>query len=475
MIFAGGLVAIIAVAALVFDTGQSLVDRRTQQNAADAAALAGARYLPIVTGQYQGLCSDLSAGQRANANMKHVTAACEVAEAYLAADGPANAAITVKYPPGPETQFSGQTQNIEVIVDSTRPSVFSGILGLTSHHTGALAVARNSSNNALPFSLLSLDPCGTSKITGGGGVVVGGAIHVDSACAPGLMINGNGSGQASSCDSVSGVVDQHGNFDCPEPSPIQVSGDPLVGLATPPEPTILGRVEVDAGSGSVPGNCPVAGSDLATFKANPQTCQFQGGGVNNTKYRLYPGYYPGGIVVNSETVTLYLEPGIYWIGGGGISMTKGTLIAVDSGGTAFATDAGGGGVLIYNSEDSLFSDQCEADPSYNAGCFGGLQFNGNTVSLQLRGIATTLWENMVIFQDRSNTNEIRVNGNGATTILVGTVYAANAEVWINGDGGSSVSAQVIAYNFTINGNGGTLLVDYNPDDLFQLEGVGLVE
>ena len=45
VLFAGGLVGILAIAALVFDVGQNLLERREQQNASDAAALAGARWL----------------------------------------------------------------------------------------------------------------------------------------------------------------------------------------------------------------------------------------------------------------------------------------------------------------------------------------------------------------------------------------------------------------------------------------------
>ena len=44
-IFALSLVTIVIVAALAFDTGMMLLEKRDQQNAADAAALAGARYL----------------------------------------------------------------------------------------------------------------------------------------------------------------------------------------------------------------------------------------------------------------------------------------------------------------------------------------------------------------------------------------------------------------------------------------------
>ena len=38
VIFAGALFAICAVAALVFDVGQNLLDRRTEQNVSDAHA-----------------------------------------------------------------------------------------------------------------------------------------------------------------------------------------------------------------------------------------------------------------------------------------------------------------------------------------------------------------------------------------------------------------------------------------------------
>ena len=45
VLFAGGLIVLFIVAALAFDVGMVLVERRDEQNAADAAALAGARYV----------------------------------------------------------------------------------------------------------------------------------------------------------------------------------------------------------------------------------------------------------------------------------------------------------------------------------------------------------------------------------------------------------------------------------------------
>ena len=45
VLFAGAILTLLLVAALAFDTGVMLLERRDEQNAADAAALAGARYV----------------------------------------------------------------------------------------------------------------------------------------------------------------------------------------------------------------------------------------------------------------------------------------------------------------------------------------------------------------------------------------------------------------------------------------------
>ena len=55
VIFALSLTALIMFAALAFDTGMMLVQRRDQQNAADAAALSGAKQLD---GTAAGICCD---------------------------------------------------------------------------------------------------------------------------------------------------------------------------------------------------------------------------------------------------------------------------------------------------------------------------------------------------------------------------------------------------------------------------------
>ena len=45
VLFAGAMITLLLAAALAFDVGVMVLERRDQQNAADAAALAGARYV----------------------------------------------------------------------------------------------------------------------------------------------------------------------------------------------------------------------------------------------------------------------------------------------------------------------------------------------------------------------------------------------------------------------------------------------
>jgi hypothetical protein len=58
--------------------------------------------------------------------------------------------------------------------------------------------------------------------------------------------------------------------------------------------------------------------------------------------------------------------------------------------------------------------------------------------------------------------------------MSGTIYAPKAVVQINGNGATTISTQIIAYDVQISGSGGTLSITYNSDQLFHLSGSGLV-
>ena len=130
VIFAGGLVLILAVAALVFDVGQNLLDRRTEQNVSDAASLAGAQYLAR-----PGIRSTDSA-RRAPGGMPAVQAACDVASESGYVDGTDGRTVRVDLPPVAPHLGAGIPGYIQVTIGSSRPSFFAGVLGMETQNVG---------------------------------------------------------------------------------------------------------------------------------------------------------------------------------------------------------------------------------------------------------------------------------------------------------------------------------------------------
>src|SRR4051794_3380504 len=91
VIFAGGLILFLVVAALVFDVGLNLLDRRAEQNASDAAALAGARHLPAGYTYHAGCAG-------ASSSLLAVKTACDVAADNGFVDGVGNKTVRVDIP-----------------------------------------------------------------------------------------------------------------------------------------------------------------------------------------------------------------------------------------------------------------------------------------------------------------------------------------------------------------------------------------
>ena len=109
VLFAGGLVALLLIAALAFDVGMMLVERRDEQDAADAAALAGARY--VLTDQAAA-----------------IGAARDIARMNGYDDGATDQVVNVYVPPI-HGRYIGLPNFIEVQIEATRPSIFAGVIG----------------------------------------------------------------------------------------------------------------------------------------------------------------------------------------------------------------------------------------------------------------------------------------------------------------------------------------------------------
>jgi Flp pilus assembly protein TadG len=480
-IFAGGLVVILVIAALVFDIGQNLYERRMQQDAADAAALAGARYMnepACKASSTPANCPDA------------VAAALQLATTH----GFDAAQVTINIPPDntASPQFRGAAGHIQVEITATRPSYFAGVVGMTSFKISSQGVAANRDHYSLPYAFLALNEtaCGAGKIGGNGSITVQAPIMVNSTCnsSGALQFDGTNATITAPTCSTAGTHKINGNpanVSCttyedgvpPVPDPLGgLQGPPIGGASAPYPPT--SPVITGSGSNTPPNGCPGSGS-VATA-ASPTGCDLH---FNKPKVvRIYPGVYYGGLklrqTTSADTLVVYVEPGIYYMAGGGFEV-RGPLVlrTVSAGGTTL-----GGGVLIYNTDDAQYRTQCASNTAPGGACVRPIDFQSTDGSdIDLLPYELAPYENLLIFQER---NAVAAGGGSqpamsiegrATMSLSGTIYLPKADFVYAGNGnGEILNAQVISDEFSITGNG-TLSVTYNPDEVFQFHSIGLVQ
>jgi hypothetical protein len=74
------------------------------------------------------------------------------------------------------------------------------------------------------------------------------------------------------------------------------------------------------------------------------------------------------------------------------------------------------------------------------------------------GDPNAIYNSIVIFQDRTLTTSVTLNGSSSSTEVMGIIYVPGGQVKLNGNGGTLVVDQIIADTYDINGNGGTIRV-----------------
>jgi Flp pilus assembly protein TadG len=465
VLFALSAFVIILVAALAFDVGAMLVEQRDQQNTADAAALAGARYLPGDTNK---------ANARAQA----------VATANGFQNGTNNTTVTTTFGSwSPGGGFSPGTGTSAIRVEISHPTgaIFGGIVGRSQWQVSTGAVAVNESSTSGPFALLALSPtaCPGVRVEGSGVVSTAGNVQINSTCNTGdraFRVAGTGSldliGTGIGCNvsAVSPGWTQGGGVSLNECNPPNVGApaipDPYSLLAAPPTPSLptamrrwdVGLNQPHATNTPPPAGCP--GSATPATDASPAKCTF-GGSFSGMTFRMYPGYYPGGLDLGGAD--FLLEPGLYYVGDGGFRAANVKITSVDPGGVTL-----GGGVLIYN------------------GTHTSTAVNPGQVILQGGSAEVNLWplegagaladyDNMVIYQDRTISLAVQIEGGGSSSSVRGIIYAPAAHVAARGNAGTLTLDQVIAWTFEARGNGGTINVAYGANFLPNLQYAGLVE
>jgi hypothetical protein len=461
VLFAGGLLALLIVAALAFDVGMILVERRDQQNAADAAALAGARYV----------LTDTNAAR---------TAARQLALENGFDDADPSEVVNV-YIPAIHGRYAGLPGFIEVQIESTRASIFGNVVGRAAWPVGAFAVATNDQDLTFPFSMLALNPtaCKAIQVSGGGVVEAYANIHANSSgadCTAGGPIGFSRTGGATinviAPDATCRVVGEFQDAGSGPPVTCQIAEnsfalpDPLRNLPAPAKPALPTPAMTPVGhTKASPDGCPGATGSKAPRETQTQPCDVGGNGsaYRDLAWILHPGLYPAGLKI-SNGATAYLMPGIYWIGGGGLDVGGGgsvVTIGVATDATAVrssspcatATTSADlcGGVLIYNSK-------------LPAAAGGPVTLNSNAATMKIASfLASTgdplaIYNDIVFFQDRWVAAAMTLNGSSSSTIVEGIVYAPAGDVTLNGNGGTLIVDQVIADTFKVNGNAGTIKV-----------------
>jgi putative Flp pilus-assembly TadE/G-like protein len=452
VLFAGGLVALLLIAALAFDVGMMLVERRDEQNAADAAALAGARHV----------LTDEPAAE---------AAARQIAQMNGYDDADAKEVVNVYIPPL-HGRYVGLPGFIEVQIESTRPSIFGGVVGRADWPIGAFAVATNSQNLTFPFSMLALNPtaCKAIHVSGGGVVEAYANIQSNSSGSDctgadvGVGFSRTGGSTIdvlapdATCRAVGDIQDSgSGSMTCTLAENSFALPDPLRNLPAPAKPALPTQAMVPVGhTHALPDYCPGATpSSKAPSEVSPRVCKLApSGGFKDLEWILYPGLYPGGLEIDAGT-TAYLMPGIYWIGGGGLIVKGGgsiVTVATEADATPIvANSTWGGGVMLYNS----------TLPRAPGGEF---HLNGSGAMMKLKplnvstGDPNVIYNDIVIFQDRTVSTPVTLNGSSSATEVMGIVYAPGGQIKLNGNGGTLITDQVIADTYDINGNGGTIRV-----------------
>jgi Flp pilus assembly protein TadG len=515
VVFAGALVALLLIAALVVDLGSVFNMKRHEQNAADPGAVAAARYItPTLDKPAMWTAACFYAVDNGfRAKRTDTSALCPGAGT---ADG---STVTVNYPPSTAAgEFAGQPGYVEVVVKSTHQSFLAGLIGLGQIPVTSDAVAANDAGTGASSSLVALNPtmCSAGKVHGGGGAgglyifpatgvtEAGGYIQINSNCGTGdakatndTCTDSNNNGGFSSSGGttvtgtglyVQGACDVNGasaDFHIPAsplPAGCTVSscvvdegasfvGDPL-SLVRPPRPTDL-----------VIRQCPTGPVSTAI---SPKTCNL-GGTVT-----LDPGTYYGGWNIGSPGTSITLNPGIYVIAGGGISDTGGALTSASGRVFIFSTDA-----------SATWKTACIAGTGTNPACQGKLSMAGGT-SLHLIGLDPTAacppystsgcpYGGLLMWQDGKGSAaalggspkcDIALGGSGSL-YLSGTIYAPCGNVTINGTSTASgcdlaaptqdcAAVQIISDSWDV-GGGAILNMPYDPNGFYHLSLKGLVK
>lgn len=407
VLLAISIVVLLGFTALAVDGGMVFSDRRHAQNAADAAALAGA--LQKSNGQPDSIV--IQAAERSAESNGYTTDQMSVSIA-------------------PFTDFSGTYTLVTVDVTSETETSFAHLLyqGPLRNRVSATARARVSQPYFPGQAVVAMGNCvGTSMnlVESNGGGNSGGVRTYQG----GIFLNAPESGACCALEppQVGYGISVDPDFGITSVGSCSYAGVSNIFPAPPIQTGVNGGARVDDPLASLP-------NPVCTAPGRQQNGVYQPGNYGGSNISLGGGFY---------------EPGIYCVDeANGTSMSGQQVIQGE--GVTFYFKRGG---LSFTGNAYMVISAPTVD-----NCLGTT--GDPTASCTYKGIA--------IFSDRNNTSEINVKGNG-NNALEGMVYALNGTLNTSGGGSTADEAaiigQVIVKNVTNNG-GGDVSVAYRPSTTY---------
>lgn len=415
------MVVLIGFVGLVVDSGHQMVRYREAQNAADAAALAGAYAL------YAGDSVDTATNE---------------AKLVAQQNGYDSSTLTLSFLDGSNkaTTLRSQAMTVRADVRSSFPTYLVRLLGLVNQSVAVNASAEQKDFYACELCVLDSGVKDALKVNGKGGINLSNVDVVDDSSNAGSALDavGNGTmtdGPGHDIGVVGGYTTSGGGSFSPTPTTgISSVPDPLASLPAP-SPSAYTTYSSSADS---KGAYSLTGSSSGT---------------------LQPGVYT--TIKDTSSGTLTLSPGIYIITGALDVTGKGNLV--------------GPGVMLF-----FACPAAHGSTALFAACTSG-EKDGGTMDIEGSGSVTLSamsastvagldptgalgyadYEGLLIYYDRKSAASMKIDGSGVsspgTLSTSGTIYGASSSFSLDGNGSATtqMDSMVVVDQLNVGGNSGS--------------------
>lgn len=410
LIFAAiAMVVLLGFAGLGIDMGVLRYQKRLQQSAADAAAIAGASNLAVGSGVTLGAQNAAAANGFTDGSGN---GGCPDAVGCVV--------VTVNNPPttGPHASGVSAINYVEVLVTAVHPTYFMKVLGINRETITARAVATNLSGGGAGSGCLYTLGAPSSSIEG---IYINGSATLN-AVNCGIVDNGNFNTKgnklivkAATFGMAGGDIGTGGGTvtctqtptSCPTPN-MPAAGDPLSYLTPPCSPCA-----VSANSIKISGNGNFSGTGVS---------------YSNGVYTVQPGSYSSITITGTAGSNVVFSPGTYIIDGG---TTSGLNIPANATIT-------GDGVTFYFTNSSTVTVV-------------------GTPSINLTAPSSGTYSGILMYQDPTDTN-VGPSPNGPTlggnsgSNYTGVLYFPSDQLTFYGNNTSFDVGIVVSDSLALKGN-----------------------